>query len=66
MSNLDLAPKPTASKPKPKIVKQYFADAEQLKSDPQLAPIPTPEPVAELEPEPEPTREPDRSMDFGM
>ena len=70
MSNLDLTPKPTASKPKPKpkpkIVKQYFADAEQLKSDPQLAPIPTPEPVAELEPEPEPTREPDRSMDFGM
>ena len=66
MSNLDLTPKPTASKPKPKpkIVKQYFADAEQLKSDPQLAPIPTPEPVAELEPEP--TREPDRSMDFGM
>ena len=34
MSNLDLTPKPTASKPKPKVEKQYLADAEQLKSAP--------------------------------
>ena len=64
MSNVDLTPKPTASKPRPKVEKQYLVDSEQLKSDPQLVPIPTPEPVVELEPEP--TREPDRGMDFGM